>query len=177
VRCVGALACALAITVAATAFAADPLAGIVLEDDDGHPRKLDELAGSPVLVVVADRRAAEQANAWGTRLAAGAPALTAWRAPGSVAWLSIVDGRGVPEYARDTARKTVRERNADPERRRRATFLLDWDGVLAERLESQRGRVLLVLLSRDHVPFARAGGAPTDEAVAQLLEAITSVAR
>jgi len=32
-------------------------------------------------------------------------------------------------------------------------------------------------VSRDHVPFARAGGAPTDEAVAHLLEAITSVAR
>ena len=176
-RCVGLLACALAITVAATAFAADPLAGLVLEDDDGHTRTLDELAGTPVLVVVADRRAAEQANAWGARLAAGAPALTAWREPGRVAWLSVVDGRGVPEYARGTARRTIRERNADAERRRRASFLLDWDGVLSERLESQRGRVLLVLLSRDHVPFARAGGDPTDEAVAHLLDAITSVAR
>jgi hypothetical protein len=175
VRCVRALACVLA--VAATALAADPLAGVVLEDDDGRVRQLDELAGTPVLVVVADRRAAEQANAWGARLAAGAPALTAWRAPGRVAWLSIVDGRGVPEYARDTARRTIRQRNADAERRTRVSFLLDWDGVLAERLEGQRGRVLLVLLSRDHVPFARAGGEPTDEDVAHLIEAITSVAR
>jgi len=177
VRWARALACALVVAVAATAAAADPLAGVVLDDDDGHTRKLDELAGTPVLVVVADRRAADQANAWGARLAPAAPALTAWRAPGKVAWLSIVDGRGVPEWAHDAARKTIRERNADAERRTRASFLLDWDGVLAERLEATRGRTLLVLLSRDHVPFARAGGEPTDETVAHLLEAITSVAR
>ena len=176
-RHVGVLACALAITVGTIASAADPLAGVVLEDDDGQVRKLDDLAGAPVLVVVADRRAAEQANAWGARLASRAPALTAWRAPGSVAWLSVVDGRGVPEYARDAARRTIRERNADAERRRRASFLLDWDGVLAERLASQRGRVLLVLLSRDHVPFARAGGDPSDDGVAHLLDAIRSVVR
>jgi hypothetical protein len=171
------LTCALAIMIASTVAGADPLAGVVLDDDDGHARTLDELAGSPVLVVVADRRAAEQANAWGAQLAAGAPSLTAWRAPAKVAWLLVIDGRGVPEYARDAARKTIRERNTDADRRARASFLIDWDGVLAERLESQRGRALLVLLSRNHVPFARAGGEPTDEAVAHLLEAITSVAR
>jgi hypothetical protein len=177
VTCVRALACALAIAIAATADAADPLAGVVLEDDAGQARKLDELAGTPVLVVVADRRAAEQANAWGSRLATGAPALGAWRAPGTVAWLSVIDGRGVPDYARDAARRTIRKRNADAERRARTSFLIDWDGVLAERLEATRGRALLVLLSRDHVPFARAGGEPADEDVAHLMEAITSVAR
>jgi hypothetical protein len=99
--------------VATTAAAGDdPLAGLTLEDHAGRTRPLDELAGSPVLVVLADRRASEQADAWGERLAPRLPALTAWRAAGRVAWLSIVDGRGVPDYARDAARERIRERRS-----------------------------------------------------------------
>jgi hypothetical protein len=56
------------------------------------------------------------------------------------------------------------------------SFLIDWEGVVAERLGAERGRALVVLLSRDHVPFARAGGEPSDDAVTNLCEAIASVA-
>ena len=154
----------------------DPLRGIVLENAGGRARPLDELAGAPVLLVIADRRASEQANGWGERLAARTSALVPWRATGKVAWLSIVDGRGVPDYARDAARERIREREAgDGARRQRATLLLDWQGVLAERFGAERGRALLVLLSPDHVPFARASGEPTDEGVERLVDAIAGV--
>lgn len=172
-------ALAILLALCATVTAApevDPFAGVVLEDDAGHPRSLAELDGAPVLVVVADRRASEQANTWGERLAARTATLAPWRAPGRVAWLSIVDGRGVPRYARDAARDRIRERDGYAERATRTTMLLDWDGVLAERLGAERGRVLLILLSPRHVSFARASGEPTDEGVAHLAEAITSAA-
>jgi hypothetical protein len=175
-------ALALAAVVAGGAAAAaspdaDPLAGVTLEDDAGRPRSLDELAGAPVLVVIADRRASEQANGWGERLAARTSALAPWRGAGKVAWLSIVDGRGVPDYARDAARARIGEREGrDPERTQRASLLIDWGGVLAERLGAERGRALLVLLSPGHVAFARASGEPTDDGVARLVDAITGVA-
>jgi hypothetical protein len=166
------VACALLATAAGAAD--DPLAGLVLEDTSGRTRALDELAGTPVLVVVADRRASEQANAWGERLASKSPPLVAWKSPGKVAWVSIVDGRGVPEYARGAARDRIKEKD-DPARAERMTMLIDWKGVVAERLASESGRALVVLLSRDHVPFARAGGEPTDESVDRVAGAVASV--
>lgn len=170
------IACVLALASIAAAPAIDPLAGLVLEDESGHARHLEELTDTPVLLVIADRRASEQANGWGERLAAGSAALTPWRATGKVAWLSIVDGRGVPEFARDAARERIREREVDAARKHRTSMLLDWTGLLAERLGAERGRALIVLLSRDHVPFARAGGAPTDDAVERMIDAISGVA-
>jgi hypothetical protein len=170
----GALVLGLVLAATFAAAADDPLAGVTLEDTAGRLRSLDDLRGSPVLVVAADRRASDQANAWGERLATTCPTLAAWKAPGKVAWLSIVDGRGVPEYARGAARDRIRERE-DPSRADRMTMLIDWKGLVAERLGTETGRALLVLLSRDHVPFARAGGAPTDAGVEHLAGAVTSV--
>jgi hypothetical protein len=56
------------------------------------------------------------------------------------------------------------------------SMLLDWTGAIAERFGTERGRALVVLLSPDHVPFARAGGTPTDDAVERLVDAISGVA-
>jgi hypothetical protein len=156
--------------------AADPLAGIVLDDDAGRSWHLDELRGEPVLLVIADRRASEQANGWGERLAARTGALAPWRAAGKVAWLAVADLRGVPDYARDAARERIREREAgrsQAERRLSSPLLLDWRGLLAERFAAERGEALLVVLSPDHRPLVLERGAPTDEAVARLSEAIT----
>ena len=89
-----------------------------------------------------------------------APALAAWRAAGKVAWLAVVDGAASRTYARDAASRSIRDRTVGAERRTRASFLLDWDGVLAERLDAQRGRVALVLLSRDRPPFRAPAASP-----------------
>ena len=170
-----AIACAIALAAIAATPKADPLASVTLDDETGRAWHLDELAATPVLLVIGDRRASEQANRWGERLAAGSSALVPWRSPGKVAWLSIVDGRGVPEWARGGARERIRTTQADARRKERTTFLLDWEGVVAERFEAERGRALVVLLSRDHVPFARAGGDPTDDSVARIVDAIAGV--
>lgn len=168
---------ALVLALGASAIAAegDPLAGLVLEDLNGTSRTLDELAGTPVLVIVADRRASEQASAWGERLAKRVPELVPWREPGKVTWLSVVDAHGVPEYAHDAARDRIRERQGDPVRARRTTTLIDWAGTVAERLGAEHGRALLVLFSPGHVAFERTGGAPTDAAVDHVVEAVPSV--
>lgn len=169
----------LAAVLACRAAAADdPLAGLVLDDASGRPRALDELRGRPVLLVIADRRASQQANEWGARLAALGLALAPWSGPGRVAWLSIADLRGVPEYAREDARDRLREREAgrgELERRQCSPLLLDWDGRLAESFQGTRGEALLVLLSQDHRIVHREQGAPADEAVGRLGAAVDTV--
>ena len=165
-----------ALMVVGATPAADPLTGVVLDDDSGRSWHLDDLRGVPVLFVIADRRASEQASAWGERLAARNVAVAPWRAAGKVAWLSVADVRGVPDYARGAARERIREweaRRSQAERQHSSPLLLDWRGLLAERFGAERGEALLVLLSPDHRPLVQARGAPTDEAVARLSEAIT----
>jgi hypothetical protein len=156
----------------------DPLADLVLDDASGRARALDELRDRPVLLVIADRRASQQASEWGARLAAQGLALAPWSAPGRVVWLSIADLRGVPEYARDEARERLEEREAGrgaTERSQCSPLLADWEGRLAESFRGTRGEALIVLLSRDHQPVHRERGAPTDEAVGRLSAAVEAV--
>jgi hypothetical protein len=155
--------------------AADPLAGIVLNDDSGRPWLLDEIRDAPVLLVIADRKASEQAKGWGERLAARSGALAPWRAPGKATWLAVADLRRVPDYARDAALESVREWTAsrsEAERQRSSPLLLDWDGLLAQRFAAERGQALLVLLSPDRRRLVRVLGAPTDDALAHVIDAI-----
>jgi hypothetical protein len=166
-----------ALTVTGTAAAADPLAGLVLDDASGRAWHLDGLEGGPVLLVITDRQGSKQANDWGERLAARTLPLAPWRAAGKVAWLSVADLRRVPDYARGAARDQVREREegrGQTEQRQCSSILLDWKGLLAERFQVARGEALIVLLSPDHRALIHVRGAPTDEAVARLVEAITS---
>jgi hypothetical protein len=155
----------------------DAVAGVVLDDESGRSWHLDELRGALVLLVIADRRASRQASEWGTRLAAaGAGVLAPWRAAGKIACLAVADLRRVPDYARDAAREGIREREAarsQAERRNCSPLLLDWKGLLAGHFPGEPGEALLVLVSPEHGPLIRARGAPTDEAVARLIEAIT----
>ena len=159
-----------------SAAAAHPLAGVVLEDDSGRSRDLSELVGVPVLLVIADRTAAADADEWGRRLAATGAPLVPWRADGKVAWLAVTDLRRVPDYAREAARERVRERAAGrrlDERQHSSPLLLDWSGRVAGPLGVERGRVLVVLVGADGRILIQARGAATDAAVAQLHRTIT----
>jgi hypothetical protein len=163
------------------AAAGSLLSGLVLEDDTGRAWHLAELDGIPVLVTVADRTAAAEANAWGARLAEDDVALAPWRAAGKVAWLAVADLGRVPEYARDAARARVREREAGRspgERRQSSPVLLDWQGQIAERFRADRGRALLVLLADDGHVLMQARGPVTDASLERLREALAgAVAR
>ena len=176
-----AAACAVVVAtgalVASAAAADDPLAGVVLDDSGGRSWHLDELRGGPVLLIIADRRAPEQANEWGERLAARTLPVAPWRATDKVAWLSVADLRRVPDYARDSARERVRDDEAgrgQEERRQCSSLLLDWSGLLAERFGVERGEALVVLLAADRRRLMDARGAPTDAIVTRLVEAITT---
>jgi hypothetical protein len=163
--------------VASAPAADDPLAGIVLEDAAERSWHLDELRGGPVLLIIADRRAAEQSTAWGERLAARTLPVAPWRATDKVAWLSVADLRRVPDYARDSARERVRDDDAGrgPEGRRPCSpLLLDWSGLLAERFGAAPAEALVVLLAPDRRRLVDARGAPTDATVTRLVEAITT---
>jgi hypothetical protein len=175
------VACAVAVAtgalVASAAAADDPLAGVVLDDADGRSWHLDELRGGPVLLIIADRKAPEQATEWGDRLAARTLPVAAWRTPDKVAWLSVADLRRVPDYARDSARERVRDDEAgrsQADRRQCSPLLLDWSGLLAERFGVERGEALVVLLAADRRRLMDARGAPTDATVTRLVEAITT---
>ena len=159
------------------ATVAEPLTGVTLEDGSGRVWHLEELRGVPVLLVIADRRASEQANAWGERLAAQTEVLAPWRATNKVVWLAVADLRGVPDYARDAARARLQEREAgrsEGERRQASPLLLDWDGCLGASFEAPRAEAFVVLLSPEQRPLIRAHGAPTTEAVARVVEALTA---
>lgn len=167
----------LLVCSARPAASSDLLATLVLEDVAGTSWSLDDLQHEPVLLVIADRRASKQAEAWGARLVARTTKLAPWKAAGKVAWLSIADLHGVPEYARDTARTRLREQDADRqgERAVRSPLLLDWNSLLAERVQAERGMATLVLLSREHEILTRASGMPTEAALTRMIEAITRV--
>ena len=177
------VACAVAVAtgalVAGGATADDPLAGIVLDDAADRTWHLDELRGGSVLLIIADRRAREQATAWGERLAARTLPVAPWRAAGKVAWLSVADLRRVPDYARDSARERARDDEASRSREERqqcSPLLLDWRGLLAERFGAERGEALVVLLAADKRLVLDARGAPTDATLTRLAEAITKAA-
>jgi hypothetical protein len=170
----------LAVVAGRAAADGNPLAGVVLDDVSGRTWRLGDLAGSPVLLVIADRTGLTEAQAWGTRLAAASIPLAPWRATGSVAWLAVADLRRVPEYARDAARARAEgweaARAADV-RRLRSPLLLDWTGRLAARFAPDRGRALLVLLASDGRVLLQERGAPTDQGLSRLSETITPAAR
>jgi len=158
--------------------AGDPLADLSVEDADGQTRSLASLRDQPLVLVIADRRAAAQARAWGTRLAGANLPLAPRAAPGTVVWLSVADLGGVPDYARDAARARLRESEetrSEGERRLRSPLLLDWDGRLAREYGAGRGEALVLVLTPTHEPIRRERGAPTDAAVARVREAIASI--
>jgi hypothetical protein len=169
----------LLLATAAAPAADDPLAGLVLADLSDRRWTLDELRGEPVLLIVADRSAAAQAEAWGAWLAPRTAVLAPWRAPGKVVWLSVADLRRVPEFARETAREGLRAPDAarPPERAARSSaLLLDWNGDISKPLDAPRGAALVVLLGRDRQPVVRVTGAPTEPAVAEVVAALARVA-
>jgi hypothetical protein len=160
--------------------ATDPLAGVVLVDLSDRSWALDDLRGEPVLLVIADRTASQQAAAWGAWLAGRTTLLAPWRAPGKVAWLSVADLRRVPEYARASARERLREQGVarpSDEASRISPLLLDWRGVIAEGLQAERGAAVLILLARDHQPLLRVTGPPSESAVTEMVSAIARAAR
>jgi hypothetical protein len=168
-------------TQSVASAATDPLAGVVLDDVSGRPWALDDLRDGPVLLVIADRDASSQAEAWGARLATRTTLLAPWHVPGKIAWVAIADLRRVPEYARDSTRDRLRTRAAERAPTAQTTqsspLLLDWGGLVGERLQSERGSVVLILLARDRQPLARVTGAPSDAAVTELIEAIAGAVR
>ncbi len=170
---------AAAVLAVGAAADVDPLAGVVLPDGSGRSWHLDELRGGPVLLLIADRQGFEQATDWGTRLAAQAGRLAPWRAEDKVAWLVIVDLLRVPDFARDAARARVRELEAERAaggRGQGSPLLLDWSGSLGARFGAGRAEALLVLLSAERRVLIQMRGAPTDAAVASVLEAIAGAA-
>lgn len=176
----GVVVLALLLAEGVAVAAADPLAGVVLVDVTDRSWALDELSGEPVLLVIADRKAVPQAEAWGARLAGRTTLLAPWRAPGKVAWLSVADLRRVPEYARASARERLREQRVAPpagEAPRISPLLLDWRGVIAGGLQAERGAAALILLGRDRQPVLRVTGAPSESAVTEMVEAIARVVR
>lgn len=153
----------------------DPLATIRLEDSAERSWHLGDLAGAPVLLVVAGRRWSTQADAWGSRLAQSELPLAPWLEEGRIAWLSIADLGRVPPWAHAAARERIADRErARPvdERQRRSPLLLDWKGVVARRLDAGREGATVVLLSPERRTLARERGAPTDEAVARVVAAV-----
>lgn len=165
---------------ASTTGAVGPLDGVVLEDDTGRAWRLADLTGEPVLLVVADRAAAADADAWGTRLADAGLPLAPWRAEKTVACLAVADLRRVPEYARNAARARVRERNAArPTTARRACspLLLDWSGEMAQRLRADRARVLVALLAVGGRVLLEERGPVTDAGLTRLRETIAATLR
>lgn len=176
-----AFALLIMVPLAGSRAAGGPLSGIVLEDSTGRTWRLAELDGASVLLTVADRAAAAQADAWGARLAGDGTPLAPWRAAGKVAWLAIADLARVPEYARGQARARAREREAERsagERRQSSPVLLDWHGEIAARFHPDHGQVLLVLLADDGRVLVQARGGVTDDALGALRGALAlAVAR
>jgi len=164
--------------VARSTIAAHPLAAVVLEDDGGRSWQLSELVGVPVLLVIADRTASAEASEWGRRLAATDAPLVPWRTDGKVAWLAVADLRRVPDYARDAARERMRawEAGRSPgERKHSSPLLLDWNGQVAGPFDTERGRVLVVLVGTDGRILVQARGTATDAAVTQIQQTIATV--
>ncbi len=157
---------------AATASAASPLAGIVLEDPEERKWDLSLLAGHPALVVVADRSASGESVEWGRGIGAARPqSVATWIVPGKVAVVSVADLRGVPGFAHGTARwiiaKMVGEQGAGG-----PPLLLDWDGAVASRIDAREGVPNVRLYAPDGTLVLRDEGDATPERIARLAAAI-----
>ncbi|MEW6269149.1 MAG: hypothetical protein AB1689_07605 [Thermodesulfobacteriota bacterium] len=164
------LAVALLLVPGAAARAGWPFAGVVLEDPDGKRWDLDDLAGKPVLVAVADRAGSAQAVAWGRGIAKLRPqGVAAWATAGKVAILSIADLRAVPGFARGAARwaidAMVDEQAAGA---KGPPLLLDWEGEVAGPVEPRGGVANLRLYDASGTVVLRDEGEPTPEKLERL---------
>lgn len=149
-----------------------PLAGIILEDPDARAWDLSALAGHPVLLVVADRAASGESVEWGRRIGAARPqSVGAWIVPGKTAVVSVADLRAVPGFARGTARwiiaQMVGEQGAGG-----PPLLLDWDGVVAQRIGAHDGVPNVRLYASDGTLVLQDEGDATPERIARLAAAI-----
>jgi hypothetical protein len=159
-------------TPAVTARAGSPFAGIVLEDPEEKTWDLAMLGGHPVLMVVADRSGSSESIEWGKGIGAARPqSVATWIAPGKVAVVSVADLRGVPGFARGTARwfiaKMVGEQGPGG-----PPLLLDWDGAVAARIDAHDGVPNVRLYAADGTLVLRDQGDATPERIARLAAAI-----
>jgi hypothetical protein len=166
----------LSAALCAPATAADdraPLAGVVLEDPGGRSWDLDALVGQPVLLVVADRGASGKAVDWGRGIAAARPhALAPWASPGTVAILSVADLRGVPGFARGTARWIIAALVGAQAGQGGPPLLLDWDGKVAVPIAALDGVPNVRLYAADGRLVLGDSGDPTADAITRLAAAI-----
>lgn len=156
----------------ASSVSAAPFAGVVLEDPDERPWDLGQLAGHPVLLVVADNAASGESVEWGRGIGAARPhSVAAWIAPGKVAVVPVADLRAVPGFARGIARwiiaKMVGEQEAGG-----PPLLLDWDGAVATRIGALDGVPNVRLYGADGALVLQDQGDATPERVARLAAAI-----
>lgn len=179
-----------AVTVARAASDGGPggpapraLPGAVLEDCDGARWRLADLAGQPVVAIVAGRNGSGQATAWGEGIGRSRPGrLARWATPDDrsrIAVLSDADLRGVPALLHRLVRWRVAALVAARRREGRdePPLLLDWEGVVATALGIDTGGdAVVVLLDAGRVERARFAGAPTDETLAAMAAAIDRLA-
>ncbi|MBM4246112.1 MAG: hypothetical protein FJ148_20325 [Deltaproteobacteria bacterium] len=156
----------------APAGSSAPFTGVVLEDPDERPWDLGQLAGHPVLLVVADRAASGASVEWGRGIGAARPQSVApWITPGKVAVVSVADLRAVPAFARGTARwiiaQMVGEQGAGG-----PPLLLDWDGAVAARIGARDEVPNVRLYAADGTLVLQDQGDATPERVARLAAAV-----
>ncbi len=151
------------------------LAAVVLEDVDGRRWPAAEIDAQPLLIVVADRGASEDARAWGREIGRQRGGSVAhWAQPGRVVVVSAADLRAVPSFARGTARwiiaqgRSGRDDGAPP-------LMLDWDGALAGPVAAKEGTATVLLYAADGRLLLRDEGAPTAEKIARVVAAIDAL--
>jgi hypothetical protein len=154
-----------------------PFAAVALEDPDGRPWHLGELAGVPALVAVADRGGSSQAVDWGRGIARLRPhGVAGWASAAKVAIVSVADLRAVPGFARGAARWAI-DAMID-QQGGGATgppLLLDWEGAVAGRLGPRDGVANLRLYDAAGTLVLTDEGAPTAEKLERLAAAIDAV--
>lgn len=151
-----------------------PLAGLALADQSGRTWTLDELDGTPVVIVVGDRGTSDDATRWGERLGRARPSRFApWRTPGAVTLLSVARLPDVPSFARPAVLALLPGPPVEP--RPSSPLLLDWGGRLTARLALPDDAAAVVILGPRHDERARATGPSDDAAVARLVAALDAV--
>ena len=131
-------------------FAAEPLRLTTLElkDQFEHAHTLAFPSGKPRLIVVGDRKGSEQTPAWTTPLKA--------RFTNQLEMIAVADVHGVPGFVQPTIRKGFKKEYAHP-------VLLDWKGVLFEKLSPKASVVNLYLVKPDGTICAHWHGPATEE--------------
>jgi hypothetical protein len=166
------VAALLALATVAGAEQRAPLAGVALEDPDGRSWDLAALAGRPVLVVVADGDAADEAAAWGKAINdACRDCLAHWVEPGRLTVLSVADLRSVPSFARGTARWMI-SKMGDDEPVVGPPRLLDWEGAVAGPIGAREGVPNVRLFDASGALVVEASGDATPAEVARVNSAI-----